>query len=292
MAVAPDIIFAVGASQETNTVTLSNTNPRFPQRKVILNSTSPIVTIDSTKLEWSNYFKAGLLGALTLLSPSEKIPSLNVFIDGNLPTGSGLSSSAAFVVSSATLILYSMGHKKISKSQLTTTAIVSERNVGVNSGGMDQSASVYGLKNYALYIDFVPKLNVHPLAFPGEKVVFVIANTLVNSDKQVTGPRNYNLRVVETTVSAEILARKWELGELKSRDGFGGTLREVVEKMAERNGWSFDEALKNTNEEVAKLWGERGEFTRGEIAEMMGLSEEELVKKYMTRFPGITPSEC
>lgn len=60
-------------------------------------------------------------------------------MDGTVPAGGGLSSSAAFVSASALAVLYANEEKKVDKTQLTELAIVSERAVGVNSGGMDQS---------------------------------------------------------------------------------------------------------------------------------------------------------
>jgi len=53
--------------------------------------------------------------------------------------------------------------------------------VGVQAGGMDQSASVLSEKGSLLHVEFHPKLHAVPVALPaGEaKLVFVIANSLV-----------------------------------------------------------------------------------------------------------------
>ena len=63
---------------------------------------------------------------------------------------------------------------------------------GVNSGGMDQSASILSVSNSALYITFFPHLDAElvtlPTTIPGtqeEEAVFVVANSLVVSDKVV-----------------------------------------------------------------------------------------------------------
>ena len=63
---------------------------------------------------------------------------------------------------------------------------------GVNSGGMDQSASILSVPNSALYITFFPQLEAElvtlPTTIPGtqeEEAVFVVANSLVVSDKVV-----------------------------------------------------------------------------------------------------------
>jgi len=164
--------------------------------------------------------------------------------------------------------------------------MISERNVGVNSGGMDQAASVFGEKDKAVFVEFAPELRGTTVKFPVENVAFVIGNTLVNADKHDTAPENYNLRVVETTLAAEILAKQLKLGELKSRDGFGGTLQEVVQKYFKGKNEKMEDRLEEFQKVVLEVFKEDGEYTQSELAEMMGLSEKELVEKYMTRFPG------
>jgi len=74
---------------------------------------------------------------------------------------------------------------------------------------MDQAASVISTLNSALYISFYPTLSAQPIELPTERAdppaVFVIANSLVVSDKAVSAKTQYNLRVVETLVGARIL---------------------------------------------------------------------------------------
>lgn len=215
---------------------------------------------------------------------------MQILIDGTVPTGSGLSSSAAMVVSSliSSLLSTVTVNTLPSKRKIVELAMISERNVGVNSGGMDQAASVFGEKDKAVFVEFAPELKGTTVKFPDEEVAFVIANSLVNADKHETAPENYNLRVVETTVSAEILARKLNLGPLKSRDGFGGTLYEVVQKYFESKNMAMESQLEKFQEVLESVFTNGGEYTQSELAVIMGLEESELVEKYMTRFPGFT----
>lgn len=60
--------------------------------------------------------------------------SMQVLIDGNVPAGGGLSSSAAFVCASGLAVMKANKHD-VSKQDLLDMAIVSERAVGVYSGG-------------------------------------------------------------------------------------------------------------------------------------------------------------
>jgi galactokinase len=137
-----------------------------------------------------------------------------------------LSYRAAMVVAS-TLTFLAMNDKlsHLTKGELVELAVENEKRVGVNSGGMDQAASVISTPSSALYISFYPKLHAEPIGLPGANTTstgttstdtggvpkgasFVIVNSLVVSNKAVSAKTQYNLRVVETLVGARVLARQ------------------------------------------------------------------------------------
>jgi galactokinase len=138
-AVSVDVIIAVKVVPSTgseSTVKISNVLPdKFPAREFTVPQDSD-VEIDPTKHEWVNYFKAGLLGALKFLRKNHSFApaSMEVLVDGNVPPGGGISSSAAFVCSSALAVMKANNHD-VSKQDLLDLAVVSERAVGVYSGG-------------------------------------------------------------------------------------------------------------------------------------------------------------
>lgn len=89
----------------------------------------------------------GILAQLAELDPATPkttMPAtLNLLVTGSVPAGSGLSSSAAMTTASVIVSLFATGRlDQVRRREITNCAIVSERWVGVNSGGMDQSASV------------------------------------------------------------------------------------------------------------------------------------------------------
>ncbi|KAK9449636.1 ribosomal protein S5 domain 2-type protein [Limtongia smithiae] len=293
MAISQDVLIAVHVGAKDGMLKLQNTADAYEPREFEVAGLRGY-KIDSKVLEWSNYFLSGVKGAYAL-NDNLEVPSMHCLIDGRIPTGSGLSSSSAFVCAALLAVRTAVAATKLlptpvtvkalagttSKSELVKSAIISERNVGVNSGGMDQSASVFGVPDHALRVQFSPELNVTPIAFHGNEFAFVIANTLVVADKHVTGPVHYNLRVVETTLAAEILAKQCGLGALPVRDGFGGTLRGVVDAFEKSRGISFDGVI-----EVAKrVFVKKGGYTLAEASTMLGVPEEEITQKYMTRFP-------
>jgi galactokinase len=144
MAVTADILIAVAihppeASSSTSKIRIRNINSaKFADREFPVSSTEGVV-IDASVNEWSNYFKAGLRGALALLGKRQGkdfVPAgMDLLVDGTVPSGAGLSSSAAFVCASALAVMIANGEKKVDKTELVELAIVSERAVGVNSGG-------------------------------------------------------------------------------------------------------------------------------------------------------------
>lgn len=311
LAIDVDMLCAVKVLDEKNpSITLSNADKRFAQRKFDLPLDGSFVTIDPSVSDWSNYFKCGLHVAhefLKEIAPEKfaKAPlaGLQVFCQGNVPTGSGLSSSAAFICAVALAVIKAnMGESyKVSKKDLTRITVVAEHFVGVNNGGMDQAASVCGEEDHALYVEFKPELKATAFKFPSLKnddVSFVIANTLVVSNKFETAPTNYNLRVVEVTAAANVLAAKYGvvLKHVGASSLNKGNLRDFMNAYYTKyhnvpEPWDGDvatgiERLSKMIELVEETFGNKKEgFTVEETATALNSSKEEVTKDYLTTFP-------
>ena len=114
--------------------------------------TSSIVAIDSadikpgTKGEWERY----VLGVIWSLGVSS---GMDIVVDGRVPLGAGLSSSAALECSIAVALnhLFDLGKSKEDLARLTQRA--ENEYVGVPCGIMDQSISLMGKKGRALLLD-------------------------------------------------------------------------------------------------------------------------------------------
>jgi N-acetylgalactosamine kinase len=78
-----------------------------------------------------------------------------VLVHGVVPTGSGLSSSAAIVCASSLAILAAHGIS-LTKAEVAEFACLAERYVGVSSGGMDQAISMMGMPGVAKLVEFNP----------------------------------------------------------------------------------------------------------------------------------------
>lgn len=114
--------------------------------------TSSIIAIDSkdihpgTSGEWERYV-LGVIWALEIKS------GLDIVIDGRVPLGAGLSSSAALECSVATALNALFGLNKSLKDLARLTQKAENDYVGMPCGIMDQSISLMGKKGSALLLD-------------------------------------------------------------------------------------------------------------------------------------------
>lgn len=214
---------------------------------------------------------------------------MSVLVDGNVPAGGGLSSSAAFVCASALAVLRANGDENVIKKDLVELAIVSERAVGVNSGGMDQAASVFSKAGDALSVSFSPDLHAEAIAFPktDPPITFMIAQSFVVSDKHATAPECYNLRVVECTLAAEVLAAALELKLQEDTAPLGRSLRGLQSAYFGSSPSpppteQLEQMLHLVNAHLSQT---PGHYTRQTIASALGISVDELTERYFTKFP-------
>lgn len=175
---------------------------------------------------------------------------------------------------------------------------------------MDQAASVISLAGSALYISFFPRLSAQPIPLPGAapitstspasaadadsalppRAVFVCANSLVVSDKVVHARTRYNLRVVETLVSARVLARRLGISvgdkeKVTLREVLGRVVGEDVGKMEDMDLEVLKGALEKMVKEIEVLKpqgrDEEG-VTMEEMIEWSGMSKDVFNEVYLS----------
>lgn len=314
MAIDVDMLCAVKIVPEGRSISLSNADSRFVERKIDIPADGSYVEIDPSVSDWSNYFKCGLHVAHSFLKQiapkrftNAPLVGLEVLCQGNVPTGGGLSSSAAFICATALAVVRAnMGAAyQMSKHDLTRITVVAEHYLGVNNGGMDQAASVCGKEGHALYVEFKPQLKATAFEFPklkSSEVAFVIANTLVVANKYETAPTNYNLRVVEVTIAANVLAAKYGVS-LKKADNISksegsakGNLRDFMDAYYAKYQNStvpWDGSIDTGIERLTKmlklveetLGSQTDGFTVDEAAAALNISGEEFTRDYLSIFP-------
>lgn len=143
---------------------------------------------------------AGLLRELGDAAPGTGV---DLFVVGDLPLESGLSSSSAFSCGllAALDALWELG---LEPETLAAMAAAAERHTGVETGGMDQLAIVFGQAGHALRIDFDPPRR-HPVPIP-PGLVFVVASSGEPAPKGSSARDAYNERVLGARLAAAMLA--------------------------------------------------------------------------------------
>lgn len=143
--------------------------------------------IKPEKGSWTNY----VIGvADQLIKRSHSIGGFNLVIDGDVPSGAGMSSSAA-VECAVCFAINELFGLRLSKMDIVLISQAAEHTyAGVKCGIMDQFASVYGKKGNAIKLD-CKTLNYDyiPLDLEGYKIV--LFNTNVKHNLASSG---YNTR--------------------------------------------------------------------------------------------------
>lgn len=144
-------------------------------------------TIAPMKEGWPNY----ILGVVNELRKLNKdITGFHLVLDGNVPMGAGLSSSAS-VECAVAFGLNKLFDLKLSPLELAFIAQKAEHHfAGVMCGIMDQFASVFGKKDHALKLDCRSmKFEYIPLDLKGYKILLLNTNV-----EHALASTEYNVR--------------------------------------------------------------------------------------------------
>ncbi len=148
---------------------------------------------------WTNYPK-GVMWAFE--KRGFQIPrGMDILLNGNIPNGSGLSSSASIEVLTGYILRAFFGFE-VSNQDLALIGQYSENNFnGVNCGIMDQFAIAMGKKEHAIFLDTADLSYVYaPVKLEGAKIVIACSNK-----KRGLGDSKYNERRSECeTALAEL----------------------------------------------------------------------------------------
>ena len=147
---------------------------------------------------WSDY----PLGVLAILAgEGYKIPALSLSLWGDVPLGSGLSSSAAVEVATALAVTGLMGASIPGPQLARLCQRVENEFVGANSGIMDQFISANGKEDHAMLLD-CRDLSFKLAPIPHD-IELVIANTMV---KHSVAGEGYTSRRADVEEACRILA--------------------------------------------------------------------------------------
>ena len=183
-AIAPrnDSIVNVRSTQRPETVSVDIREPLRPRK------------------DWSDY-AVGVLQQLT--SAGMRVRGADLLIHGEVPIGSGLSSSAALEVSVALAVL-TLNEESLDGTQLALLCQRAEnRFVGTQCGIMDQFISTNAKSNHAMMLD-CRSLQFSLEAIP-ETARLVVCNTMVRHE---LASNEYNQRRAECEQAVRLLKEK------------------------------------------------------------------------------------
>jgi len=195
--------------------TRASVAPR-PDRKLVIHSEnySEQVEFDLDHLpatragHWSDY----VIGVVKMLVRSgKKVAGANLLVDGNVPQGAGLSSSASIEVAVGYALLDLADHvpdhvpdrTEIDRTKLALLCQQAENEfVGARCGIMDQFVASHGKRGQALLLD-CRSLEYRQLPLPDD-VALAICNTMV---KHSIAKGEYNQRRAECEAGVRVLSK-------------------------------------------------------------------------------------
>jgi galactokinase len=258
--------------------------PRVDRRLVVTSENySERVEVDLERLpamsrgHWSDY----VVGVVRLLGDlGGKLSGGNLLIQGDVPQGAGLSSSASLEVAVCRAFLESSGEKMEGAAMALLCQQAENEFVGARCGIMDQFVAVHGKRGHALLLD-CRSLEYRLLPIP-ENVRLVICNTMV---RHSLSGGEYNQRRAECEQAARYFAerlplikalRDVTLEDLKTK---GGDLPKAIRKrtlhILSENA-RVNEAASALERKDATLFGKLMESSHNSLRDNFEVSCKEL----------------
>ncbi len=191
---------------------------------------------------WDNYCKAAVQGLNAHLQ-TEEFPGMDLFVTGDIPVASGLSSSSALVVGFSLAYLDVVGRQldtDFSRLELAALLADAEQYVGTRGGGMDQAVILMGRERAACRISFAPLVAEEAPLF--EDYEFVACNSMVKVEKSGAALHRYNAGPLTSRLIRALV-------EKQAQHEFGDEVE--LERLADL--WYGPLCL--TNKEVSDLFG-------------------------------------
>ena len=206
---------------------------------------------------WANYAK-GMLHFM--LENGAKIEhGLNIYINGNIPDGAGLSSSAALEMLIG-ILLQDQFKLTFTKLEIVKMGVKTENEfIGVNSGIMDQYAVAMSKKDHAILLD-TEKVESELVPLDLKDNVIVIMNT---NKKRTLADSKYNERRAECEKGLHFLQEKLSiqsLGELDNLTFDEHSYLLPTENLLKRCRHAVWENERTLNAEKALQKGDLNEF--------------------------------
>jgi len=120
--------------------------------RIISDTATEGAEFDARSVERSGQWWDYVTGVFAFAEEKSALPQVDAAVTSNLPTGSGLSSSAALEMATAITLAQLAGDRRSLKELALLAWRVETQFVGVSCGVMDQFASALGEKGHALHL--------------------------------------------------------------------------------------------------------------------------------------------
>jgi galactokinase len=213
-------IFIAGYGNKTDYVEVFSTYPNDSNKFSLDN----IAKNES----WINYIKGVLK---EYIEHGHKISGFSIVVDGNLPIGAGISSSASLEVGVAKFI-EELFNLKVDKKETVKYCNSAENNfVGVNCGFMDQFSVAYGKENCVIYLNY-KDLSYEYIPFDLEDNLILIVDS---KEERNLADTEYNKRRQECTDAVRLISRIVKNKNIKSLSDIDlDLLYELEDKIPEK----------------------------------------------------------
>lgn len=206
---------------------------------------------------WADYLK-GVLRELA--AAGVPIVPADVWLNGDLPSGGGMSSSAAFEVSTALAFLQLAGRELDRWTVATLCRRAENEFVGVKCGILDQFSSLFGVAEHLLWLDC--RSLDHGAVRLGPGLELVVANTMV---RHALADGAYNeLRASCERAVAHFQARIGDHPVRALRDVSAGELDEHARGLAPADRRRAQHVV----EEIERVDGGREAVAAGDVARL------------------------
>ena len=229
---------------------------------------------------WANYLRGV---ALVLQQAGHRLTGLNLVVQGEVPVGAGLSSSAALEVATLGAFATAADLALDDRDKALLAQRAENEFVGVACGVMDQMAAVFGRADHALRIDCRSlETQAVPLNLDAHGLRIVVANTGV---RRALTASAYNQRRQECSRAVELLF-------VLLRGRRPRSLRDITLRDLSINGRFLSEELlrraRHVVSENARVLATVDALQRGDLAEVGRLfyaSHESLAHDYEVSSP-------
>ncbi len=282
-----DVIF-VAQPRDDDAVVLCNASADFPTSRFSISKQLPPDGIDDwdhwtmqqyrlrlaegTQADWSNYVRAALVYLQHINTAPDgtfrpPLRGMNVFVAGDVPTCSGLSSSSSLVVAAMEACI-AINELAISQMDMVEAARVGEWYVGTRGGGGDHAAIKFSRYGHLAHLGAFP-LTVELIPFPEEFCV-VLCDSMVVAAKTAAARDIFNQRVACYELGMLILRKSFPQYAAKMK-----LLRDVNPSCLDVDEGAIYEMLKGLPESV----------TRQQVSQILPEAADQLDRIFRTHEP-------